>query len=132
MPRPPARFMMSDGHRVIAASAVDHTQVRQLWHGEIAASKPVDDDFTVWVNCPNCSHGAADNYGMIFTCQAMVTRTRRLVEQVKTEHFILYILIATREDLPQKHKRVLCNFIPPKIMSFQVIAIGAESRSAMQ
>src|SRR5215216_1218310 len=104
---PPACPMMADWHGMIAAAAVDHIQIRELRHCQIATSQSIDDDLATWVNCPDGRNCTPYQSSMVVARHAVRSGRRRLVDQIKAEKAGRHALISTSERFPQKHERPL-------------------------
>ena len=132
MTGPPACPVMADRHGMIAAPAVEHAQISELRHGEIAASQTVDDDLALRVKRPYRRDRSPDQRGVILAGQAILSRTRWFVDQIKAEKFGRNILVAASKGFPQKYKCILGDRIAPKIVLFEIVAIGTVTGGTMQ
>src|SRR5690349_12831386 len=101
MVRPPACPVVADRHGMVAAPAVGHSQTHKLRHCQIPTSQTINHDFPVFVDCPDGSHRAADQGGMVLARHAISPGTRGLVDEVKAQGVSGHIFVAPSKAFPQ-------------------------------
>ena len=76
---------MADGHRLVAAAAMNDIEVDEFGDGEMTAGDTVDDDGAVGGDFTDCADGSADDFLVDVAVESPFAFVRWFVNKVKTE-----------------------------------------------